>query len=105
MLRLQGGRDEHQIWQKDNTQGLLVNIAAGNAGVDLTKSSIAIYYTQGYSRTDYIQSLARIRRPNRPNPVTYYHLRGLKTIDIYIDKALRGKGNVADDLLKDLTQL
>lgn len=104
-LRLQGGRDEHQIWQKDNTQGLLVNIAAGNAGVDLTKAAVALYYTTGYSRNDYTQSLARIRRPNRPVPVTYYHIRALKTIDIHIDKALRGKGNVALELLRDLTAL
>ena len=67
---------------------LIVQIQSGSVGVDLSRSSIAIYYSLGLSLGDYLQSRSRLHRPGQQNKVTYIHLLASKTIDVKAYKAL-----------------
>ena len=98
-LRLTGERDEHEEWQDGKAQALIANIAAGSAGVSLTRACYGIYYSTGHSATDFVQSLGRIDRPPQDRPVTLYHLLAFDTVDEDIHDALMGKGERAENLL------
>lgn len=101
---LSGRTHQHVEWQAGTGQVLLTNIQAGSEGVDLTRARYGVYYSLGHSRTNYNQSLARIRRPGADlsHPVTYYHLIIKDTIDEDIRSAMIDKGKVSDRLLKGL---
>ena len=103
---LSGRIHQHVEWQAGAGQVLLTNIQAGSEGVNLTRARYAVYYSIGHSRTNYTQSLARIRRPGADLslPVTYYHLIMKDTIDEDIKAAMISKGKVSDRLLKGLTR-
>lgn len=73
-------------------------------GLTLIEASTAVYYSQGYSLEEYLQSQDRIHRIGQSMPCTYIHLLADKTIDVKIVKALAGKKNTADliySVLKD----
>jgi len=103
---LSGRAHQHVEWQAGAGQVLLTNIQAGSEGVDLTRARYGVYYSLGHSRTNYTQSLARIRRPGADlnHPVTYFHLIMKDTIDEDIRCAMIDKGKVSDRLLKGLTR-
>lgn len=102
---LTGSKQEHIEWAAGAGQVLIVNIQAGSTGVNLTRARYVIYFSIGHSRTDYNQSLARVRRPGADKrfPVTYFHLIMEDSIDHEIRTAMKAKGEVADYLLKGLT--
>jgi len=99
---LVGGKHEHEEWQAGDGQVLIANLSAGSAGVNLDRARYAIYYSLGHSRTDYDQSLYRIRRDgsDRSKFIVYYHLIMENTVDEEIRTAMKGKGQVSDYLLK-----
>ena len=94
---LTGEMDSHESWKAGHSQALIANMQAGSTGVDFSRASVAIYFSVGYSRTDYHQSLARLRRPGADRPITYYHLVMDNTIDETIEHILNTKGSVADE--------
>lgn len=98
-LELTGARDEHYAWRKGKGQALVANISAGSAGINLTRAAFAIYYSTGYSATDFIQSLGRIDRPGQERPVTIYHIVARGTIDEDIKEALWKKRQNEIELL------
>lgn len=100
---LVGGRDEHRAWRQGEGQALVANIQAGNAGINLTRASYAIFYSTGYSNTDYTQAKYRIDRPGQTKPVTFFHIVARGTIDEDIRAVLGDKDERADELLQ-LTQ-
>ncbi len=89
-----------QRWQHGDADVLGVQIQAGGTGIDLTRARYAIYYSVGYSLTDYEQSLARVHRPGQGQPVTYYHLIARDTIDERVYAALRARKGVIESLLR-----
>jgi len=89
----------------ENCDVLLVQIQAGGVGIDLTRARICIYYSVGFNRGDYEQSLARVHRPGQNNKVIYYHLEAPGTIDKYIRKNLKAKGDMVKNILEDFTKL
>lgn len=99
-----GGRYEHEEFQAGDGDVIIVNLSAGNAGIELTRARFGIYYSIGNSRTDYNQSRYRIRRPGSDLllPVTYYHLQLPNSVDVDLHKAMIGKGNVSNYLLEGL---
>ncbi len=103
-LFLTGEINQQPEWQQGAGQVLIANISAGAEGINLNRARYCVYYSVGYSRTKYEQSLWRIRAQLDPaNPVFYWHLCMLKTVDIDIRKALENKGKVADFIYKGLT--
>lgn len=99
-LRLTGDVKEHNEFQAGQGDVLIANIQAGAAGINLTRARFCIYFSTGYSRTDYEQSLDRVRRDGSDlnHPVTYYHLLTKDTIDTDIYSVLHSKGNAAEEL-------
>lgn len=67
---------------------LVVQIQSGGVGIDLSLSSVAIYFSLGLSLGDYLQSKSRLHRPGQLNKVTYIHMLAQGTIDIKIYNAL-----------------
>jgi SNF2 family DNA or RNA helicase len=102
--QLVGGTYEHDEWQAGEGQVLIANIQAGGTGVNLSRARYCIYYSVGHSRTDYEQSLARVRRAgsSKVRPVQYFHLMIENSVDVEIRRALEGKGKVSDYLLSGI---
>lgn len=77
-----------------------VQIQSGGVGVDLSRSSVAVYYSLGLSLGDYLQSKARLHRPGQKNKVTFIHLLVKGTLDTRIYKALLKRHEVIKDILE-----
>jgi len=77
-----------------------VQIQAGGVGIDLTRASIAIYFSMGFSLGDYLQSLARLHRPGQRHPVTFYHLIATGTVDQKVFQALQERREVISNILQ-----
>lgn len=58
-----------------------VQIQAGGTGVDLTRARYGIWYSLGYSVSDYDQARARLVRTNQARPVAFIHLIAENTAD------------------------
>ncbi len=100
-----GGTYEHEEFQHGDGDVILVNLATGNAGIELTRARYAIYYSIGSSRTNYTQSRWRIRRPDSDldYPITYYRLFLPRSVDVDMLKAMTKKGRESDYLLEGFT--
>jgi len=85
-----------------DTDVLICQIAAGGSGIDLTGARICIYFSVGYNRGDYDQSLARVHRPGQEKKVMYYHLIAPGTVDEYIQKNLDKKGDMAEQVISSI---
>ena len=101
---LVGGTYEHEEFQAGDGDVIIVNLAAGNAGIELTRARYAIYYSIGTSKTNYEQSRWRIRRPSSDlnHPVTYYTLMLPGSIDYELRQAMKKKGRFSDNILEGL---
>ena len=91
MSSLNGYTKELANWQRGETTVILVQIQAGNAGIDLTRAAICVYYSLDWSLGNYEQSLGRIHRPGQERSVAYYHLLALDTVDNDLYNALEDK--------------
>lgn len=79
---------------------ILVSTAASlHEGVDLTQSSCAVYYTQSYNLTVWLQSLDRIHRIGQDRRVVVFQLHAKGTIDEKIGQALADKQDLQALLL------
>jgi len=100
-LELSGRHNDLAEWQKDG-QVLAVQIATGGLGVDLTRACYCVYYSVGYSLSEYEQSLARVHRPGQDRSVTYVQLIMQDTVDEKVYAALEQKKNVVEMVLRDM---
>lgn len=102
---LSGARDDLTAWQRGGEHDptvLAVQIQAGGVGVDLTRARYAVYYSMGFSLTDYLQSRARVRRPPQKLPVTYYHLLIADSIDETVLKAVLARQDLIHATLEEV---
>ena len=76
-----------------------VQISSGGVGIDLTRSRYGVYYSLGFSLTDYVQSRARLHRPGQERSVYYCHLVAEGTIDTVVYNALAARQDVVDAVL------
>ncbi len=99
-----GGTYQHEEFQSGDGDVIIVNLAAGNEGIELTRARYGIYYSIGNSRSVYRQSRYRIRRPTSAIglPISYFHLILPKSVDEDMRKAMVGKGEVSDYLIAGL---
>lgn len=79
---------------------IVVQIAAGSAGITLTKSSTMIFYSWNYKYIDYSQAKARIHRIGQENPVNIYYLVTKNTVDEDILEVLRDREKLANKIMK-----
>lgn len=76
-----------------------VQISSGGVGIDLTRACYAVYYSIGYSLTDYDQSVARIHRPGQERTTFYYHLVLKDTVDEVVYRALQKRKDLVEEVI------
>lgn len=74
---------------------LIVQIRAGGIAVDLSGASVEIFYSMGYSLTDFLQARARLLGPRQTSSVTSYILQAKDSIDEKVFEALTDKQAIA----------
>lgn len=71
-----------------------VQIQSGGTGVDLTRARVGIWYSLGYSLSDYDQARKRMDRPGQTRPVLFVHLLASGTADFDVYGALDARRSV-----------
>ena len=100
---LSGNRSDLQAGQfPDNKNILGVQIQAGGLGVNLSAARYAIFYSTGFSLSDYLQAVARVYRGGQDRTVTIYHLVSKGTVDEKVYQALEDKKKVIDSILESV---
>ncbi len=89
-------------FQYGRTQCLVVQIAAGALGINLSSAHIAIFYGLDYNLGTYLQARDRLHRIGQKNNVTYYHLLAERTVDEKIFRILEHKENLAETVLRNV---
>lgn len=91
-------------WEPQPGAIAAVQIQAGGVGIDLTQARYAIYFSQTFNLGDYEQSRKRLHRPGQERNVYYYHLLPKSTIDVRIQRVLKKRGDLIENVLRDMTQ-
>lgn len=89
----------------DDVDLMGVQLQAGGVGIDLTRARIGVYYSIGYSLSDYLQSVARMHRPGQERPVSYYHITVKGTADEAVYAAIERRRDIVDAVLDYLREL
>ena len=100
-LELSGRHNEYSTWKNERTGGEVLNaqIQAGGVGVNLSRAAYCVYYSVGFSLSDFVQSLARTHRAGQTRKVSYYHLLARDTVDAKVYTALAARKRVIDAVL------
>jgi hypothetical protein len=106
-LTLNGQTDQLRDWQDGKGKILAAQFQAGGTGTTMTRSRVAIYYSQTPSLTDYEQSRCRLHRPGQNNKVSLIHLvASLPSAKLSAEELLvRGrdkKGDVLESILGNI---
>jgi SNF2 family DNA or RNA helicase len=101
-LELSGRQDELKKWQAGEAQVLAVQIRSGGVGVDFTRARYSIFYSLGFSLSDYEQAKKRVHRPGQTRPVEHIHLIAKGTVDERIMRALEKRAEVIDAILAEI---
>lgn len=101
---LSGRKRGLQLWQSGGADVLGVQTQAGREGLELVRGTHAVYYSLGFSLTDFLQSLERLQGTNQQGAVTYHFLiatiGGKDSVDTTVLESLRKYQAVSDSLLK-----
>lgn len=112
-LELSGRRKDLEQWQLDGgglgiqaEYGskaqypiLAVQEQAGGVGIDLTRASVQIFYSKGFSLGNYDQALARVDRPGQTRKVLHIHMDCEGTVDEYVEQLLTERRGVVEGIL------
>lgn len=100
---LSGRVNELSDWQHNATTTLLTQIQSGGVGVDMSSASRCVFFSLGFSLSDYLQAVARLHRPGQTQPTTIWHLvatiDGRQTVDGRVYAALRERKEVVDAIV------
>jgi SNF2 family DNA or RNA helicase len=109
---LSGRARQLDEWQQGTTRLLVTQIQSGGIGIDLTRASVAWFYSLGYSLSEYEQAVARLHRPGQMKHTHIYHLiatnNGRATVDGRVHEALRDRKEVVNvilDGIRDTTRV
>jgi len=99
-FELSGRVNELRAWQTDVTGSVIgIQIQSGGVGVDGTRASYAVFYSTGFSLSDYEQACARLDRPGQTRPVTISNLVARGTVDEAVFGSIGAKKNVVEGVL------
>lgn len=82
-------------FQAKKTKVFVADISAGSESIDLTVSSIAIFYSLNHALKDYAQARDRLHRHGQTKKVTYYLMQATSSIDEEIFNRLQNKQDIA----------
>ena len=89
---LTGNTDNHDEWRQGKGRILIANIGAGSEGVRLERARHMVFWSVGYSNTQFEQAKARIIRAGQKSKTVWLHyIVSEDTIDETIYKTLNGK--------------
>ncbi|MCH9834891.1 DEAD/DEAH box helicase [bacterium] len=103
IAELSGEANELELWRNGGARVLVVQIASGAEGIDLTRARLCVYLSTGFNLGLYLQSLARVHRPGQNRAVTYYHIHARETIDEIVWKVLHRREELVAGVLKEVT--
>lgn len=98
---ISGSENTMAEWKAGNTDVIVVNIAAGGAGIDLTRAHTCIYWSTGFNLGDYDQSTERVHRPGQTESTTFFHLHAQDTVDERIWQALGNKRDAVKTIMEE----
>jgi SNF2 family DNA or RNA helicase len=78
---------------------MAVQQAAGGVGIDLTRASVAVYLSLGYSLGEHLQTKARLHRPGQERHVTFLRIVAEDTVDEAVLTALERRQQVIEAVL------
>jgi len=78
---------------------LVLQVAVGSLGIDLSRASVAVFYSPDYSLINYLQARDRLHRLGQEQKVTYYHLVAPGTVDAAIYGSLAAKHDLTSGVL------
>lgn len=81
---------------------MAVQVQSGSEGIDLTRSHVAIFYSLGFSLSQYLQARRRLSRPGQESKVLFLHLVVENTVDESVYRALAARQEVVDFILGEL---
>lgn len=81
-------------------RAIVLQVSSGAAGITLTRARHAVYYSMGYSATDYWQSQDRTHRIGQGRPCFYHLLVATGSDDRVTIDALAHKRSVADAVVE-----
>ena len=101
---LSGKMNDLAHWQAGATDALVAQIQSGGIGIDLTRASYGVFYSVGYSLSEYLQAVARLHRPGQTKHTSFYNLvaylpRKMPSIEGRVFKALLERKEVVDELV------
>lgn len=77
----------------------IAQLQTAGLGITLHAADTSIFYSADYNWASYDQCKARLHRIGQKNNVTHIHLVGKGTVDETIYKSLRGKEDIASDIV------
>lgn len=86
-------------------QAMVLQVSSGAAGITLTRARHAVYYSMGYSATDYWQSQDRTHRIGQDRECFYHLLVAAGSDDKVTIDALANKRKVADAVIESWRRL
>jgi SNF2 family DNA or RNA helicase len=84
-----------EAFAKGDIRVLICQIQTASLGIDLVAADIGIFYSTGFSLSDFLQARDRIHRHGQTKKVTYYHLLAEKSVDEQVFQALIDKQQIA----------
>ncbi len=101
---LSGRVNDLATWQAGRTDVLVSQIKSGGIGIDLTRASYGVFYSIGYSLSEYLQAVARLHRPGQTKHTRFYSLvaylpRQTSSIEGRVYQALAERRDVVDALV------
>jgi len=85
-------RTYQQFFQEGQVQVMLMQVKCGKFGLNLSRASTAIYYSNDYDLESRAQSEARIVHPMKHEPLLYIDLITRNTVDLSVIDTLKQKG-------------
>ena len=99
---LSGMRDTMRNWERGFSTVLVVQLAAGAEGIDLTRARYNIYYTMTNSLMQWKQSRKRSHRPGQERNVIYYQLVAKLSKGKSIDERIIDSLEANEDIIADI---
>lgn len=93
------GQNDLYKFKAEEIDCLVVQIRAGGAGIDLSRSCYGFYVSKNFDLLSYLQSLARQDRPGQKNKVLFNHFIARNTISEKIMKAIESGENLIETVL------
>jgi SNF2 family DNA or RNA helicase len=102
VVQFHGGLDEHEkkesvsSFMDGRADVFIATLQSASYGLTLTKGSMMVYYSMGFSLEEFLQSQDRIHRIGQTLPCTYVSIAAANSVDQEVVEALLSKKSVAD---------